>query len=240
MYCIKCGEKNDENTYFCKKCGYNLRLEDNIRENKKIKEKEGELKKMKNAKIFTILTIVFAGLSLVMFLLSFVINTLFPGIVFVVLSVISSIIAMFVFNSTRLNFIPGFLPILFIPIFILIQNSSFTAFKDKGILDSDWKCTNQNYTGVIDIDIDMQSKKIEIGDEDSNQFYLLGDIAGFNELRDKSDADYEMIVDTNMMISNGVIISPESKTYNVKIHNKHNIELIDKTSDDVFTCVNDD
>lgn len=240
MICIKCGEKNDENTYFCKKCGYNLRLEDNIRENNKIKEREEELKKMKMSKIFTILTIVFAGVSLLMFLLSFLINTLIPGIVFVVLAIISSLIAMFVFNSTRLNFIPGFVPILFIPLFILIQNSSFTAFKDKTILDSDWRCTNPNYSTVMDIDIDMSSEKIEIGDDDSNEFYLAGTIAGFNELRNKDEGDYELIIDTTSTIKNGVIISPESRTYVVKINNKNNIELNDNVNNDVFTCTKED
>ena len=239
MYCIKCGEKNDDNTYFCKKCGYNLRLEDNIRENNRLKEKEYELRKMKYAKIFTIATIICASISLLLFLLSFLINTLVPGIIFVVLSIIMSLIAMFGFNSTRLNFIPGFLPILFIPIFILIQNQSFSSFHDKNLLDSDWKCTSNNYKGVIDVDIDMKSNDIEIGDDDSYEFYLKGKIAGFNELRDKKDGDYELVVDTYTMIRNGVAISPESRVYVVKIKNKHNIVLSDKENNAEFNCMID-
>ena len=220
MYCIKCGEKNDDNTYFCRKCGYNLRLEDNIRENNRLKEKEYELRKMKYAKIFTIATIVCASISLLLFLLSFLINTLVPGIIFVVLSIIMSLISMFGFNSTRLNFIPGFLPILFIPIFILIQNQSFSSFHDKNLLDSDWKCTSKSYNGVIDVD-------------------LKGKIAGFNELRDKKDGDYELVVDTYTMIRNGVAISPESRVYVVKIKNKHNIVLSDKENNEEFNCMID-
>lgn len=120
MYCINCGKTNDKGVYFCKNCSYNLYLEENIRENKKREEKENELKKMKYSKLFTTLTIIFGCISSILAFISLITPLIYIAAVISFLALISSLIAMFIFNSTRLNLIPGFLPLLISIIIYLI------------------------------------------------------------------------------------------------------------------------